>query len=341
MAARIRVSVVVCNHNYGHFIEQAIESALNQTHPPLEVVVVDDGSTDDSVQRAKAIGHPLVRLITQANGGQMAAYNTGFAAVSGDVVVFLDSDDRLLPEALAHIAQAFDNDQVARAQFRLALIDHAGRPTGAVIPTHMADGDLHMLMRQGVIFLAAPGSGNAYRVSALARLMPLPFDAREKHGADFFTGYGMALLGQVRVVGEKPLAEYRVHTQEAVESLNFGNARLAMTQSEMLERNYQWLRQWLAQRLPGTELAPSPVIDFSIEKQDFARSIFQAPGYWAGLRAGALRWPHLKASVRHRASPLWLKWGLMAWAAVVLVVPRPVGWPLARFVCNPSSRGGL
>lgn len=337
MQPRLRVSVVVCNHNYGHFIEHAIESVLAQTLPAHELIVVDDGSTDDSVARVQRMQAPLT-LIEQANGGQRAAYNAGFAALTGDVVVFLDSDDRLLPEALAAIEAAFSDDKVARVHHRLALIDRAGHPTGAVIPSYLAEGDLRSAMHKGVLFLAAPGSGNAYRVSALRRLMPLPVDPKEKHAADFFTGYGSALLGEVRVVGQAPLGQYRVHSADAAEGLNFGNARLGRTQSEALQRNYRQLRQWVSDRGLDRSLAAQPVVDFSIEKQDYAAAIFNEPTYWAGLLAGGRRLVRLLASVRHRPSPLWLNAGLACWALLVLLMPRALGWPLARFVCNPGSR---
>lgn len=337
MRSRLRVSVVVCNHNYGHFIEQAIESVLDQTLAAHQILVVDDGSTDDSVRLVRQLQASLT-LIEQPNRGQRAAYNTGFAAVTGDVVVFLDSDDRLLPDALASIEAAFADEQVARVHFRLALIDREGRQTGAVIPSHLAEGDLGDKLRAGILFLAAPGSGNAYRVSALRQIMPLPLDARDMHCADFFTGYGSALLGRVRVVGAAPLGQYRVHSQEMSGSLTFGNARLGRTQSEALHQNYQQLRDWLAQRCPAEKLRHSPVVDFSIEKQDYAAVIFNQPSYWLGLRAGFTRLSGLMASLRHRSAPWWVNWGLGGWALLVLLAPRAWGWPIARFVCNPGSR---
>lgn len=337
MQLRPRVSVVVCNHNYGHFIEQALESVFAQQQPAFELIVVDDGSTDDSVQRIRRWADRL-QLITQPNAGQMSAYNAGFAAVQGDIVVFLDSDDRLLPEALAHIAQAFNDADVARVHYRLALIDAQGKRTGAWIPTHAAEGDLSGALKRGVLFLAAPGSGNAYRVDVLRRLMPLPFDPRQKHGADFFTGYGMALLGRVKWLGDTPLGEYRVHNQQAVESLMFGNAKQTHSPTEVIQHHYAMLRDWLGKRCPEHQLALSPIADFSIEKQEYAQAIFGGKTYGVGLRQGWARLPRVIVSLRHRPSPWLYKAALVLWALVVLFMPRQWGWPVARFVCNPSSR---
>ncbi len=93
------VSIVIPCFNQAEFLGEAIESALTQTHPHVEVVVVDDGSTDNT--SAVAARFPGIRVVARANGGLPAARNTGLAATSGAYAVFLDADDRLLPEAVA------------------------------------------------------------------------------------------------------------------------------------------------------------------------------------------------------------------------------------------------
>ena len=85
------VSVVIPAYNAERFIAEAIESALAQTHPSLEVVVVDDGSTDGTA--AAAEGYPGVTLLRRPNGGIGAARNTGVAQATGDFLAFLDADD--------------------------------------------------------------------------------------------------------------------------------------------------------------------------------------------------------------------------------------------------------
>ena len=93
-------SVIVNNYNYGRFLPDAIDSALAQTYVPLEVIVVDDGSTDAS--RDIMSGYlPRIRPVLKPNGGQASALNAGFAASRGDVVLFLDADDILFQSAVA------------------------------------------------------------------------------------------------------------------------------------------------------------------------------------------------------------------------------------------------
>ena len=97
-AAAPLVSVVIPCWNQAHYLGEAIESVLAQSHPRLELVVVDDGSEDNSHEVAAR--YPGVRCLRQPNRGVAAARNRGFAETTGEHVVFLDADDRLLPGAL-------------------------------------------------------------------------------------------------------------------------------------------------------------------------------------------------------------------------------------------------
>jgi|SRR5919108_3865437 glycosyltransferase involved in cell wall biosynthesis len=92
------VSVIIPCYNQAHFLTDAIESVLRQTYPHFEIIVVDDGSTDGTSETASR--YPKLRCIKQQNQGLSAARNTGFQSSRGSYLVFLDSDDRLLPNAL-------------------------------------------------------------------------------------------------------------------------------------------------------------------------------------------------------------------------------------------------
>ena len=100
------VSVVIAAYNAAPFIERAIRSALEQTLPVAEIIVVDDCSTDATVQMVENIGRQddRVKLLTlPANGGPSEARNAGFAAASGEWIAVLDADDAYLPDRLAHL----------------------------------------------------------------------------------------------------------------------------------------------------------------------------------------------------------------------------------------------
>jgi glycosyltransferase involved in cell wall biosynthesis len=329
------VSIVVCSYNYDKYVEAAIRSALAQTHARTEVIVVDDGSTDTSQERLMA-WRDKVRLILQPNGGQLSAYNTGFAAAQGEFIVFLDADDMLDPDMVVRALPLFE-EGVARVHYRLRLIGDDGTPTGQLIPRHLATGDVRdELVRRGHLFASAPGSGNIYRRAALTKLMPLPVTT-DRHGADYFTIYGTALCGRLAAVPE-PAGSYRIQqTATAQENLVFGNASQSGNEAEKVRLRGERFKQWIHERL-GVRIE-ARLLDFGNEKQAYALSIFNAKGYLAGLKKGCGRFPNVvRAICLKRSEPWWLRMGLIGWAWTILWLPRSLGWPLARRVCNPGSR---
>lgn len=100
------VSILINNYNYGRFLAEAIDSGLNQTYSNIEVIVVDDGSSDNSHEIIKSYGNKIIPILKE-NGGQASAFNAGFAASKGDIICFLDSDDIFKPEKIAEVAQVF------------------------------------------------------------------------------------------------------------------------------------------------------------------------------------------------------------------------------------------
>ncbi|MEQ6341612.1 MAG: glycosyltransferase family 2 protein [Gammaproteobacteria bacterium] len=91
------ISVVIPLYNKPQYVRRAVESALAQGDAILEVVVVDDGSTDDSAARVKALNHVKVRLVEKPNGGVSSARNRGIEEARGEFIAFLDADDLYLP----------------------------------------------------------------------------------------------------------------------------------------------------------------------------------------------------------------------------------------------------
>lgn len=98
------ISVVIPLYNKEPIIKKTLNSVLSQDYSDFEVVVVDDGSTDNSVAIVESIVGPRIRLIKQENGGPSKARNTGVKNAKGDWIVFLDADDELLPDALRYFA---------------------------------------------------------------------------------------------------------------------------------------------------------------------------------------------------------------------------------------------
>jgi glycosyltransferase involved in cell wall biosynthesis len=112
MTTTPRVSVIVPAYNSAEFIASSLISILEQTYRDYEIIVVDDGSTDETKQQAVAVS-PAVRYIYQANGGPSLARNTGIAAARGSLICFLDADDLWLPGKLAAQVECMDRNPAA------------------------------------------------------------------------------------------------------------------------------------------------------------------------------------------------------------------------------------
>lgn len=100
-----KTSVIICTYNYARFLPRCLETVLAQSQPADEIIVVDDGSTDETAEVVKRF--PQVRYIRQENAGKAAAFNRGFHESAGDIVCHLDADDYWLPRKLERIVEAF------------------------------------------------------------------------------------------------------------------------------------------------------------------------------------------------------------------------------------------
>lgn len=106
------VSVIIPTYNHARFVVQAVESALAQRYTPVEIIVVDDGSTDETVQVLEPLAG-RIQLVQQTNAGVAAARNHGFALAQGTYLTFLDADDLFLPEKLARDVALLEDDPAA------------------------------------------------------------------------------------------------------------------------------------------------------------------------------------------------------------------------------------
>jgi len=113
------VSIIISAHNADKYLAATLNSVLQQTWPAIEIIVVNDGSTDNTAAIARSFENRGVKVISQANKGQDAALNYGYKNASGDYIKFLDSDDLLNPEMIALQMQALDGapDYVAYGEW--------------------------------------------------------------------------------------------------------------------------------------------------------------------------------------------------------------------------------
>jgi glycosyltransferase involved in cell wall biosynthesis len=203
------VSVIIANYNYGRYVGEAIRSVLDQDYEPLELIIVDDGSTDDSRAVIESIDSPILQRRFRQNGGQAAAWNDGFEASRGSIVIFLDADDTLVPGSIRRHVEALSDNAVVRSQGCLPIITAEGERTGITIPESPATlNPLPLLLRFGPSsYICVPASGNAWKRSFLENVFPLP---KVSIGADALLFDIAPLFGKTTIMNAD-VAQYRKH----------------------------------------------------------------------------------------------------------------------------------
>jgi glycosyltransferase involved in cell wall biosynthesis len=218
------VSVLIANYNYAHFIGQAIESVLSQTYSHVEVVVCDDGSTDDSVNVISryAARDARVRWVHRPNGGMAAAWNTAYKMSSGDIVCTLDADDTFLPRKVELVVQRFcDHPQSGLVIHSLMVVDDRDDEvqTIPILPKIEEGWIADAVTRRGGRWRSVQTSGLSFRRDVCRYVFPI-VESTFRRGPDGFVGTLLPLLTEVSVVDEV-LARYRVHSLNDLGSFGF------------------------------------------------------------------------------------------------------------------------
>ena len=208
------VTIAVISHNYGQFIRAAIDSALLQTDPGIEVLVVDDGSVDDSRDIINSYGG-RVRAVFQDNRGHVEAVNTAIGAGMGEAFVFLDADDVLYPECIAR-AMARWRPGLSKLQFRLDTINADGVDQRMPFPAFGTDLSGEEIRRRSLLTGYYPwtvSSGNIFSREYLSQVTPIDSGHIFK-SPDGYLSKMAPLFGPIETVPEV-LGAYRVHGKNA------------------------------------------------------------------------------------------------------------------------------
>ena len=202
------VSIIVTNYNYAPFLTESIDSALGQTYGNVEVVVVDDGSADNSKEIIESYGDRIVPVLKE-NGGHGSAANAGFFASKGDIIIYLDADDLLHREAAAKVVEAW-KPGTATVQYYMELIDHEGHPIGQRFPREpLLKGNLKPLVISYGFYPFAGTCASAYGRHVLEQVMPMPED-QWRAAIDYYHSMTAVFFGDV-VSLDEALAYYRLH----------------------------------------------------------------------------------------------------------------------------------
>lgn len=224
------VSILMANYNYAAYLGAAIESALHQTYEHFELIMVDDGSTDDScaVMERYAQQDARIRLLpSSGNRGQADAFSRAFAASKGDIICLLDSDDTMTPDKLERVVEHFQaHPTIGAVNHRIMMVDAGGR---GVLELPYVMGFEHGWIAERVIlrggrWLSMPGCAIAFRRDVGEVIFPLP-EAETIRAGDHVLIPIVPLLTEVSGI-DAVLYHYRVHGQNDTGGLALTPERL-------------------------------------------------------------------------------------------------------------------
>jgi glycosyltransferase involved in cell wall biosynthesis len=336
----IAVDIVIDNYNYGRFLEAAIDSALAQDYPHSRVIVVDDGSTDNSREVISRFAD-RVTTVFKENGGQASAFNAGWRHCRGDAVIFLDSDDVLLPQAAERVATAFAaTPRAVKVQCGMEVIDESGQPTGELKPApheSLPGGDLRRSMLAFPFDLRRMAtSANGFSTAALRRIMPVP-EGEFAESADWYLQHLVPLLGDV-VSLEDICVFYRVHGGNSYELarpvLDLNRVRKSVRYAAATRRHLRRLAGELGLGLPS-----GPVLSVAdLANRLISRKLEPEAHPLPGDRVGKLAVGGTIAAVR-RFDVRWpMKLMFIAWFAAMACAPRGAAKRLAEVFLFPQRR---
>jgi len=239
------VSIIITNYNYGRFLQEAIDSALNQTYLHTEIIVVDDGSTDNSRDIINSYGKQIASVL-KPNGGQASAFNAGFALSRGDIICFLDSDDIFLPEKVVEIIDSFSSDRdLGWCYHPLQLVN--SRHEILIQNTYEWSSDVYDLrasLQKGKLRNKLPccpaTSGLCFRRSLLQQILPMP-EAKDVSISDSYIKFTALALSKGFVLA-KELASQRIHDNNAF--------TLRQNEPKLIARIHILTAYWMRKRSP-------------------------------------------------------------------------------------------
>jgi glycosyltransferase involved in cell wall biosynthesis len=205
-----RCSVLVANFNYGRFLGDVYESLVTQTYQSWELIICDDGSTDCSrnVIRNLEAKDSRVRGVFKENGGQASAWNHAFEVSTGELIAFLDADDRYSPQKLERVIAAFrDNPDCGMVHHRLQRITRDERPIGGLFPRYMPAGWLWPRAANEGGVAVQPSTAIVLRREVASYIFPLP---NLRISGDAYLTMAASTLTMITSLPEA-LTYYRIH----------------------------------------------------------------------------------------------------------------------------------
>ena len=221
MKRDLKIACVIPSYNHARYVREAIQSVLQQSLSPEKLIIIDDGSKDDSVEVIRAIRDPRVHLIVQENQGAHAALTRGLElSMDCDLISLLNSDDRYHPARFARCVALFDRyPEIQFVCSRIRLIDESGKPVGQRDSRQRRLDRIWSRIRPKTDMAVALSYGNFtkttsnffFRRGAITKFRPY------RYVHDYFAALTVAFRSSIGLLHEE-LLDYRVHSANTIKA---------------------------------------------------------------------------------------------------------------------------
>ena len=225
-------SVVISSYNYEKYIIDAIESILNQSMGEINIIIIDDGSRDKSIEYIKKEKYSSITLIEKENGGQLSCFNAALPYIQGDYVFFLDADDTYEPRYIEKAIQFYEKNSFCDFLFcDCYFVDEKGgklnlQKSKRIFPEKEYYGYTTVVTYFTQLWIGAATSCISMKTNLLKKILPIPYEQDWITRSDDCLVWGASLKSGYKCFLKEPLVNYRIHGNNYHYGKNISKDRL-------------------------------------------------------------------------------------------------------------------
>lgn len=226
----MKASIIIDNYNYGKFITECVNSVLQQTYKNIEIVIIDDGSTDNSLEliNEKYSKNHLVDIVSKKNGGQLSTFNEAIKHITGDIIFFLDSDDMYKNDYIEKALEIYKKNKDIDFVF-CAMEKFFSDGRKEIVQRYKENTDIGFSMVSAIHskeWIGNVTSTLSMKKDILNQILPIPFEKDWANRADDCLIWGSSVVGAKKYYFNESLVLYRAHGANTFYGKEFSNVYL-------------------------------------------------------------------------------------------------------------------
>lgn len=211
----MKITVVINNYNYSSFLIECVESVLNQSYKDIELLIIDDGSTDNSLELLEKNYSNIenIKILQKENGGQLSTFNEAGKYATGEIIFFLDADDLFKPNYIKNVVEIYQNsNDINFVYSAVEKFYNDGRKE--IVQKYKMSKLIGFSVVSSIYakeWVGSVTSSISMKTDLFKKIVPIPFESEWITRADDCLIWGSSVFGANKYYYSEPLVEYRVH----------------------------------------------------------------------------------------------------------------------------------